>query len=88
MTEEEKQEPEPEEKQKTMSIEELLSIAKSIEAALSDKYNLSSAEIMFIGTTLQASATTDYLIHNLIKRSEVHVIELQQEKVAFKPGHN
>lgn len=89
MTEEEKQEPEEEkQEQKTLSIAELLHIANGIEENLSKEHHLTSAEIMFIGTILQASATTDYMIHNLIKRAHVEVIKMPIENVAFKPGEN
>jgi len=79
MTEEEKQE------QKTLSVEALLKIAQIIEKHLNEKYHLSSAEIMFIGTTLQAAATADYMIHKLIKNAQV--IEISPEKIIFDPGN-
>ena len=82
MTEEEKQERE------TLSIEELLKIAKGIEENLVKVHNLTSSEIMFIGTILQASATTDYMIHNLIKKAHVQVIQMPSGDVEFKPGEN
>lgn len=88
MTEEEKTE-KAEEKQEreTLSIGELLKIARGIEENLVKEHHLAGVEIMFIGTILQASATTDYMIHNLIKRA--HVIEIHpSESVAFKPGEN
>ncbi len=82
MTEEEKHERE------TLSIEELLKIAKGIEENLVKVHNLTSSEIMFIGTILQASATTDYMIHNLIKKAHVQVIQMPSGDVEFKPGEN
>jgi rRNA maturation endonuclease Nob1 len=89
MTEEEKTE-KAEEKQEreTLSIGELLKIARGIEENLVKEHHLTSAEIMFIGTILQASATTDYMIHNLIKKAQVQVIKVPIGNVAFKPGEN
>ena len=89
MTEEEKTE-KAEEKQEreTLSIGELLKIARGIEENLVKEHHLTSAEIMFIGTILQASATTDYMIHNLIKRAHVEVIQMPSGNVEFKPGEN
>lgn len=80
MTEEEKQE------QKTLSVEALVKISEIIEKHLDEKYHLSSAEIMFIGTILQAAATTDYMIHKLIKKAQV--IEISPEKIISDPGRN
>ena len=82
MTEEEKQERE------TLSIEELLKVARGIDENLAKEHHLTSAEIMFIGTILQASATTDYMIHNLIKKAHVEVIRMPSGDVEFKPGEN
>jgi len=83
---------EAKEERKTLSIEELLKITKGIEESLSKEHNLSSAEVMFVGTILQASANTDYMIHNLIKKAHVQVIAVPQENVEytteFKPGEN
>ncbi len=90
MTEEEKTE-EAEEKQerKTLSIEELLTVANGIEKNLATEHRLSSAEIMFVGTIIQASATADYTIHNLVKRAHVQVIEMRpDQRTEFKPGEN
>jgi len=82
MTEEEKKE------RKTLSIEELLHIAHELEKNLSEERNLSSAEIMFIGTIIQASVTADYTIHNLIKKAHVQVIEMRPGSTEFKPGES
>ncbi len=85
MVEEEKQE------RKTLSIDELLTVANGIEKTLCEEHHLSSAEIMFIGTVLQASATTDYTIHNLIKKAQVIKIPLEphtKSRQEFKPGEN
>jgi len=82
MTEEEKQE------RNTLSIGELLKIAHKIEKTLSKDHNLSSSEILFIGTMLQASTTTDYMIHNLIKKAHVEVVEMRQGDDEFKIGDN
>jgi len=82
MTEEEKHERE------TLSIEELLKIARGIDENLAKEHHLTSAEIMFIGTILQASSTTDYMIHNLIKKAHVEVIRVPSGDVEFKPGEN
>ena len=77
-----------EEKRKTLSVGELLHIAHEIDENLSKEHHLTSAEIMFIGTILRASATTDYTIHNLIKKAHVQVVEIRPEKFEFKPEEN
>lgn len=90
MTEEEKTE-KTEEKQgrDTLSVEALLTITNVIEKNLCEEHHLSSAEIMFIGTIIQASATADYTIHNLVKRAHVQVIEMRpDQRTEFKPGEN
>ncbi len=89
MTEEEKTE-ETKEKQerKTLAVEELLLIANEIGKNLVEEHHLTSAEVLFVGTILQASTTTDYMIHNLLKRANVHVVEMRPEHPQFKPGEN
>jgi uncharacterized DUF497 family protein len=87
MTEEEKQEEKQE--RKTLSIEELLTVAKEIEKNLATEHHLTNAEIMFVGTIIQASTTTDYVIHTLIKKAHVQVIEMRpDQRTEFKPGEN
>jgi hypothetical protein len=79
---------EEKQEQKTLSIGELLHIANGIEENLNKEHHLSSSEIMFIGTILQASATTDYMIHTLIKNAHVQVLEIRPDRPPFKPGEN
>lgn len=91
MTEEEN--PEEKQERKTLSIEDLLHIAHGIENVLIEDHDLSSAEMMYVASILQAEATTNYMMGKLIRGAQVIQINPEQAtfnptKDAFKQGDN
>lgn len=84
MTEEDK--PEEKQERKILSVEDLLHIAHGVSNVLIDDHNLTSAEMMYVASILQAEATTNYMMGKLIRGAQV--IHINPEQVTFKPGDN
>lgn len=81
MTEEDK--PEEKQERKILSIKDLLHIAHGIENVLIEDHNLTSAEMMYVASILQAEATTNYMMGKVIRGAQV--IQINPEQATFNP---